>query len=319
MLKPGKSLQAVLDRFGLTLGDLLGQGGEAAVFALGSNQVLRVLAEGTGPALLLERQALVDELGSKGAPFLLPEMSDLGEVGGRWYALERRLRGGPVADVLGTLERGQRDLLVERYMSATAALGDLYLAPRPYWGELIGPGPLRRPTWRGFLRERAARNLEAAGCLRFERGALERFAGELADDLPTPEGAAFVHLDAFAGNVLAVGTEVTAVIDISVMALAGDRRLDPLSAAVYLGSTQITPTATQRDLAVAQSWLRAAGLQHWFGAARDWLAAYWHFAVDDKKLHEWCHLVLEHRLGPSLNRPSTSSSRLSGTRGRLSP
>ncbi len=305
MFEDDEGLQAVISRFGLAPAAILGYGGEAVVFALDDKRVLRVMWEGTEPAVVQARQALVDELAAGGEPLFLPELGDVGEVEGRWYAIERRLPGRPVAEVLATLSGRERDLLVERYMETTATLGDLHLKPRPYWGELIGQHPVRAETWRDYLRLRAVRSLGSAGLLLPEDGP-ERLASELAAALPWTEDAAFVHLDAFAGNVLAVGTGVTAVIDIGVTSVAGDRRLDPLSAAVYLAVPQITPTAVPRDIDVAVSWLRAAGLEQWLPAARDWLAAYWSFAVSDRKLHAWCREVLSGRLPSGRERSKTA-------------
>ena len=112
-------------------------------------------------------------------------------------------------------------------------------------GRAHGQHPVHAETWRDYLRLRAVRSLGSAGLLLPEDGP-ERLASELAAALLWTEDAAFVHLDAFAGNVLAVGTGVTAVIDIGVTSAAGDRRLDPLSAAVYLAAPQITPSGTPR-------------------------------------------------------------------------
>ena len=50
----------------------------------------------------------------------------------------------------------------------------------------------------------------------------------------------FVHLDAFAGNMPAEGSVVSAVIDFGVTAEGGDARLDPLTALVYLSAPEIT-------------------------------------------------------------------------------
>jgi aminoglycoside phosphotransferase (APT) family kinase protein len=114
----------------------------------------------------------------------------------------------------------------------------------------------------------------------------------LAADLPDTGRTAFVHLDAFAGNMLAVDGEISAVLDIGTTSVAGDRRLDPLATAVYLSSPEISGAVTPQDLEVARSWLRAAGLDDWFEPARRWLAAYWSFALDDRPLQQWCHSVL---------------------------
>ena len=104
-----------------------------------------------------------------------------------------------------------------------------------------------------------------------------------------------MHLDAFTGNMLTDGTRITAVLDIGPTSVAGDRRLDPLSAAVYLASPDITPVATPADVDVAMSWLHAAGLDQWFEPARRWLAAFWSFAVDDPRVLRFCRAVLLER------------------------
>lgn len=102
-----------------------------------------------------------------------------------------------------------------------------------------------------------------------------------------------MHLDAFTGNMLAEGPEITAVLDIGYSSLAGDRRLDPLSAAAYLASRQITPEANAHDVEAAMSWLASAGLLDAYEPARRWLAAYWAFAApSDLAVSAWCAQVL---------------------------
>lgn len=142
-------------------------------------------------------------------------------------------------------------------------------------------------TWRGYLTERAAHSLQTS------TPAFRHLdPATLADDFPDVAARAFVHLDAFAGNMLASGTKITAVLDIGLTSAAGDARLDPVAAAVYLSSPQITSVATARDAEVAMSWLRSNGLADWFEPTRRWLAAFWCSAVDDVPLHEWCRSVL---------------------------
>lgn len=93
----------------------------------------------------------------------------------------------------------------------------------------------------------------------------------------------FVHLHAFAGNILTDGVRVTAVIDFGASCLAGDRRLDPIASAVYLSDRHVTPTATARDVDAALAWLRMNGLAEWLEPGRRWLAAYWSFEADDRR------------------------------------
>ncbi len=278
---------SVMRQFAVTADDLLGHGGEAWVFALGDDRVVRILQPGGRIEDIVRRRALVAELGRAGAPFALPDVLEVGEMDGRAFAVERRLPGRSVLDELRSSEGPARKDLVERYLEAADALGDLSLERRLTYGDLIGDGAITTSTWRAYLVERAAANLARSTS---DFSSVD--ADALADGLPEPTGPSFVHLDAFAGNVLTDGTRITAVIDIGSTSLAGDRRLDPLAAAVYLVSPDITDPVRDTDVDVAMSWLRATGLHQWFEPARRWLAAFWSSAVDDEKLLRWCRRVL---------------------------
>jgi aminoglycoside phosphotransferase (APT) family kinase protein len=278
---------AAMKTFGVTADDILGHGGEAWVYALGDDRVVRILQPGGRAADMVRRQRLVSELNRGGALFALPHILEIGEVAGRAFSVERRLPGRSVLDELRSSAGSARKHLVERHLDAAAALGDLSLEPRRTYGDLIAEDQLTTSTWRRYLVERAAANLSRSG-----RQFRSVDPEELADGLPEPTRPSFVHLDAYVGNMLTDGTNVTAVIDIGSTSVAGDRRLDPLSAAVYLTAPEITPVATASDVDVAASWLRAAGLHHWFEPARRWLAAFWSAAVDDPTLFGWCRGVL---------------------------
>jgi aminoglycoside phosphotransferase (APT) family kinase protein len=276
----------ILARFGLDRSALLGHGGEAWVFAIDEEKVVRILRPGAPMEEVAHRQELVDELAQAKPPFGLPEVLEVKQEGERVYTIERRLCGRSVMDVLPTLSGRQRSALIESYLEAVAALGDLHLGPRGWYGELLGPDPLTASTWREYLARRAAANLSTFPEFR------DVDPEKLAELLPEPDRPSFVHLDAFAGNVLTDGEAITAVIDVGVTSVVGDRRLDALSAVVYLASPRITPTATARDRDIALAWLRDVGLEEWFEPARHWLAALWCFAADDANVIAWCREVL---------------------------
>jgi phage gp46-like protein len=280
-------LRDILGSLALTPEQYLGHGGEAWVYALDDERIVRVLHENQHPDTIRHRQALVEELGARGAPFALPELLEVGERDGRWFTIERRLPGISVAQQLGRLDGNQRDLLVEHHLEAAARLGTLPLTPRGWFGDLLAEAPVRATTWRGYLRERAATSVANS-----TREFATVDAQALADALPDTPTASFVHLDAFAGNMLARDTTITAVLDFGATSASGDARLDPLSVAVYLAAPQITPVSTPRDVDVAMSWLRSASLAQWYEPARRWLAAFWSFAIDDRQLHQWCRSVL---------------------------
>ena len=280
-------LATVLAALHVSPAALLGHGGEARVYALDDRRVVRIGHGRLPPALIARRQQLVDELRSHGAPFELPDVLDAGEIAGRSYTIERRFPGVPVTELLATMAGRERDVLIEHHLDAAAALGSLHLDPRGWFGELLSEPPLRASTWQQYLVARAARSVQLAPA-EFHQVDL----AAVASGLPECARPGFVHLDAFAGNMLAVGSQITAVLDVGATSLVGDPRLDPLSCAVYLSAPQITPAARPRDVEVAMSWLRTAGLADWFEPARRWCAAFWSFAVDDTKLHRWCRSVL---------------------------
>jgi aminoglycoside phosphotransferase (APT) family kinase protein len=280
-------LVAVLRHFGVGPDALLGSGGEARVYAVGNDRVLRVLHRGGRTQDLVGRRDLVDGLRHSAASFALPHVLEIGRMAGRVYAVERRLPGQSALEALRGAQGPARRQLLESYLETAAALGDLRLQSRPTFGELLGPNPIATTTWSAYLVERAAANL---GRSTPEFRAIDPH--QVADGLPEPTEPAFVHLDAFAGNMLADGGSISAVLDVGHSSVAGDRRLDPLSAVVYLCAPEITPVVESADIDLAVAWLRNVGLEQWLIPARRWLAAYWSFAVDDAMVHSWCRRVL---------------------------
>jgi aminoglycoside phosphotransferase (APT) family kinase protein len=280
-------LVAVLRRFGVPAAAVLGHGGEAWVYSLDHDRVLRVLHADGRADDVLRRQALVDELSLAMPRYALPAVLEVGEVDGRVFAVERRLPGRSVLEELRYCEGAARARLIEAHLDMAAGIGDLHLPARDGFGDLIVDDAITTSTWRAYLERRAAANLARSTR---ELRLIDPTA--IAESLPDVTDPTFVHLDAFSGNMLTDGTHITALLDIGSTSLAGDRRLDPLAAAAYLASPQVTPVAIPKDVDVAMSWLRAAGLHDLFVPARRWLAAYWSAAVDDPRVLDWCRAVL---------------------------
>jgi len=280
-------LHRVKRTLGIGANALLGQGGEAKVYALDSERIARINRPGANLSHVNGRTALLSKLGRSAGrvPFAIPVVLETLEVEGNIVTIERRLPGRPLDHHLGVLSGESRDSLVRAYLEAASQIGDL-LVERPLYGDLLGANAIHTPSFRSYLEQRAIHSLKAAG-REFETVDPAR----LAAALPEPAGPALVHLDAFPGNMLAEDGVVTAVLDFGTSLIIGDRRLDPLTAAAYL-TRAITPTATGRDRAVAQEWLIANSLADLFPAARSWIAAYWSFARDDPAVYSWCRSVL---------------------------
>lgn len=278
----------ILERLGLAGATCLGRGGEATVYAVDADTVVRVPHTPLPPGFAAERAAFLREIesGASSVGFAVPSVLRVERVLDREVTYERRHAGVDVDRALAATDDPiVRRSIVRNLLEATAAIGDIHIR-RPHVGELLGLEPLRASTISAFLVRRLQRSLDRAGG---QFAAID--AVEIVESLSIGEQPSLVHFDAFSGNVLVDGTTVTAVIDFGPSAALADRRLDPLLCAVYLDNA-MTKHATDADRAVAQMWLDEHGLARWFEPARRFAAAFWSFAHEDIDLFEWCVDVL---------------------------
>ncbi|MCB0116977.1 MAG: phosphotransferase [Caldilineaceae bacterium] len=277
----------IFDFLGVSPDHKLGQGGEAVVYAMDADRVARVYHDGTDPANVGARVTLLEELAAVAhrVPFAIPTVLETVARGDRIATVEQRLPGRPINELLGEVSGATRERLIRGHLDAAARIGDLTV-DRPWAGELMGTHAIHTVTFADYLARRAEKSLATA------RDVFAHVDTQaLAAAWPEPAHYTLVHLDAFTGNMLAEDDTVTAVLDFGVVAISGDRRLDPLAAAAYL-TPWITPTATDADRAVAAEWIAEHGLAHLFVPAQRWLAAFWSFARDDQALFEWCKFIL---------------------------
>lgn len=280
-------LDRVLAALGIPGNALLGEGGESRVYALDRARIARIKRPGSSRAQVENRAALLAELNHSRhqIAFAIPQVLDILEIAGYTLTIERRLPGRPLLKLLADARGQARTTLIRAYLDAAAQIGDLAIQ-RPWYGDLLAPEPIHRRSFHDYLRRRAAKSLRAAG-----PPLAHLDPAPLATPFPQSHAKALVHLDAFPGNMLTDGRTITAVLDFGASCIAGDRRLDPLAAAVYLDPA-ITPTANESDRAVAHDWLVAHDLAPYFAPAQKWLAAYWSFATDDRPLQRWCRQTL---------------------------
>jgi Phosphotransferase enzyme family len=281
------SLLSVLAELSVDPGALLGYGGEACVFAYGEELVVRIHHAEADGAAVEARSVLLSELRPHHGrlSFAIPHVCELRVVAERFVTFEPRLRGQTLARALREVRgTGRRELLLST-LEASRALSQLPLT-RQWFGDLCQVPPIRAPSWREYLRQRARTSLAAAG---------EAFAGvdveALCVPFEEPATPGFVHLDLYAGNVLVDGSRVTAVLDFGGVPVFGDPDFDPLTVAVYLRG-EMTDDSNESDHTVCREWLERAGLAERLDAAERWVAAMWSFAVDDAKVQSWCRRVL---------------------------
>lgn len=238
----------VLDRFALTPADLLAEGGESSIFALGSDRILRVGRPGV--TYRQERYDLLDEIAAAGLPWPVPRRLELGTVGDVHYAVETRLPGLSLDIVLQTITGEARRFALTNYADGSLRIRRAQIE-RPWFGELYHSPPVRRPSWPSYLVERARLQIAKAGAAFAAEvpnleSVMERFERDVTTIGDVDRG--LVHGDYFPGNVL-VGHDlgITAVIDFGWSTLAGDPRLDAVCASVFLEVDR--PWCTPEDAA----------------------------------------------------------------------
>jgi predicted RNA-binding protein with PIN domain/aminoglycoside phosphotransferase len=282
--------RAVLGHFGIDESALLGRGGEARVFALDADRVLRLPHPGVGADALDERRRLLAAIAAPGWRVALPEVLEHREVEGRLVVIERRLPGRDALAALG--ERGRdREALVRDHLDVARAVAELP-CPADRFGELTGPHRIEAASVREWAEARLVASLATGGgaFAGLDPAAVTR---DLLAALPQPEpaGPVLVHLDAFLGNMLAVGDRVSALLDFGPMTIGGPPDLDAVVAVAYL-APEITPTAGEDDRRVARDWAAEAGLAGALEPAERWIASYWTRAPDDERLRRWCARIL---------------------------
>lgn len=265
--------------------ELLGEGGEAQVYALDDAYVVRLFREGAKAADVTARTELLAEIavGAVHLPFETPVVMDQGVLDGRIYTIEKRIHGTSLLTALANMQGNPRRQLIEQYMATAWQLGRINIT-RPFFGEICHE--IQTPTWRAYLLERAKHSLASSPLAHID-------AEPIAASVPPLDAEpAFIHLDYFAGNVMANNGQLTAVIDFGYSSLLGDRRMNVMAATAHLVTPRITPTVTAEDQAIAFAWLRERDLYAYYEQALPWLAAYWTFASDDVALFKWCRSIL---------------------------
>lgn len=272
------------------VGEKLGEGGEAEIFALDGDRVLRRFR--SRDADVAGRVALTREVADATAhlPFATPEiLESFLDDDGVPCLIERRLPGRSMTDALGDLGGDARRRLLTSFLEVGTTIG-MATFERPWFGELIAdPDALRCSTWSDYLHSALDRNVGQTDRGKFpELDHLDELVADThqridAVDIGSVEPG-LVHFDYFGGNVLCDDVQITAVIDWSVLSIAGDPRLDVALSVGYLG---LTPNVTAADIAWAEAWLADRMPADLAALYRRWGALWWLVGADDARLRDW--------------------------------
>ena len=285
-VQAGPDEPAILARFGVDATALLGSGGEARIFALDDERVLRVQAPSDTPPDR-ELAELLDSWAGQDLGFGLPRVLSQARLGSQNYGIERRLPGVPLARWLAdTTDAARRRTGLLSLLDAAGRLRELPL-PRAGFGRVLGD-----PRRYGSLPELLAAQMavgvgHSAGLLaQVVPGLDDRVSRLLARLAGRAVAPAFCHADLAPANVMVdADGRVTAVLDFSVHALAADPVLDQVGAVAFL---EMTPyPGNLADAAWLQRELigRLGGDAWLVDAYRRFYALYY---AMDHQLIPWC-------------------------------
>ena len=226
----------ILADFRVKPDDLIGEGIESLVYALGPAHVLRLPKAGKFPAgSRAALQSLLATIEGR-LPFATPRIEEIGPDE-RW-TIEARLPGRPLSRFLKTAHDDARDRALRTYADAVEAIATIRLDAAAY-GHLVAPHPVTAPDWRLFLRETLdrfrGRNRVTIAREIGDPYLLQDKAADMIVGLAELPTRSLVHGDYFPGNVLiGADLEVTAVLDFGPYTVCGDPLLDLAVASLSL-------------------------------------------------------------------------------------
>lgn len=223
----------VLDRAGVSHGEVLGVGVEGVVVALDSETVAKVWVTRSRDDLeLLKRfYAAIDAHRPSGSPIEFPHIVDVVSIDGTLVSVERRLTGTPlwVADGSSPLLTASS---VDAMTEVLAALARIPAAAGLFALPMLPDGEPPFDPAAAFEAELA--DLVTRRVARFEIALatacpdLDRIAAGTVTALRrlTPASRVLVHGDLIAANVLTAGGRASAVLDFGFLSTAGDPAFD---------------------------------------------------------------------------------------------
>jgi aminoglycoside phosphotransferase (APT) family kinase protein len=249
---------AVLAHLGISSARLIGKGGEGIVYDFHDDRVVKIYRRGSESEL--QRLATFQEmLAQHDFPFPTPRILEIGRLDETVFTIERRLPGATLAGRFSALSEDQQRLALTNYYVALRLINEVELPDYAYGHVLPTEDyPGGAATWIDFLDSQLDRSLEKAGAdLAQDVEAFAEKAQGLRQLLHRHAGNApkrLVHGDYFLDNVLFDDNlQVSAVLDFGAHTLAGDPRLDAISAIIFLGiESAMKPWSFAHVTALAQ-------------------------------------------------------------------
>lgn len=268
----------------------LGHGGEATVYELSGDRVLRVLHSVPHSVGLA---AFYRQIERGSVSFALPDVIEQGEESGLAYSVDRLIRGRPLHELMPLLAGGDRTRALAAYTDAAFEIAGLPAVHDEFGEFLRGDDSISAPTWSAYLLARMGRSLGASPWLRDDVAGFDSVVGWLRariEALP-PAPKTLVHGDYFPGNVLiSDDLRVSGVIDFGPLTVIGDPMLDLASAVMFLEVTRPGYRPEDTDFVLGRLIARAGDeIIERTKTYRAWYAIrFAPYRDDDPNLYAWC-------------------------------
>lgn len=280
--------KAVTAAFGVTEADLLGDGWESTIYALGASQILRIPRPGVGSEDQVRAQAAFTA-GLPPLPFAVPRIKEISRIDGELYVIEDRIPGQSMAALLPKLSGERRETALRAYLAAAEAMSGVVRAGEPF-GDLLLDQPRRCDTWSDYLTGRvraAAEDAVLADAIPGLAGIAERFVARL-EAIPDPTRC-IVHGDFWPPNVMMDDDlRVTGLIDFSFTTRIGDHVMDLAGACHFLLATKASSQADHDYLKQLILARHGAEVMDRIELYAVWFAFDFAFNHDDAAVFAWC-------------------------------
>ena len=280
------------ERFRNDVVQKIGQGGEATVYELTGDRVLRLFHKTPDSTIVRHIVPFYERLTRYILPFAVPEILEFGEDSGLAYSLDRRIRGRAFHDVLPELSGADRARALDSYTDAAEALAVITLEDQPY-GEFLFDEALQGETWAEFLIARLDANYERGRSDLLEvivdaDDVVEELRAHIRTLADPPK--VLVHGDYFPGNVLMDDDfNVTGLIDFGWLTVAGDPAMDLASAAIFLDVVRGHQAADPERVHARLLARHGEALAERVEIYRGWYAVRFSpYKADDPSLFAWC-------------------------------
>jgi aminoglycoside phosphotransferase (APT) family kinase protein len=256
----------ILQQYQVTPDDRLGSGMEAEVYAYGADQVLKLYFGTVNLADLQTLKDFYESLDRRGLPYALPYIHTIEQIDSALVTVEQRLTGQPMADRLPALTTAQFDKMMQRYLDATLALGQVHAPANFTHYKLFDPAQVSQRThgdWHQFLdrylhhKLTAVRPYLSRDVIDFETK-VNKLRSILAQ--PYPGDHRLIHGDFCPPNLLLDSdNRVTALLDFGLLTMYGDPLFDLATGWVFFDMyDELRAQVRQRYLALLLAQLGAS-------------------------------------------------------------